>query len=265
MTDNPPTSQHPGCYAHTLGDCSSQLSREHYFSRAVLEQIHSHPIVEGLPGQTDDNRYSIASLTAKILCTRHNSMLSELDTAAAKVFKVIDEFEQEAANGVSPGSSALTIVSGRQFERWMLKVAFGLCKGKIAKATPGGVRTTSLRNEALLLRVLFNLENWPENWGLYLEVPSEPVSAPANLGFEPRAHPDTNELMMLVAWLRVVEFWLCLGKPESASAGQYRPGGLDLRESRSARSSKLLLSWPSGQHELFKMERVGQQDGWGVR
>jgi hypothetical protein len=259
--------QHRLCYANALGGCTSTISREHYFSKALLEQIHAYPIVEGLPGQAaPETRYSIASLTAKILCTHHNALLSPLDAEAAKVFELIDRFEQESATKQPVRAGASTIVSGRLFERWLLKVAFGLCKGKIANNSARGVRTTSLRDEDALLRVLFEQTNWRENWGLYLAMPDRPVGAPASLGFEPRSHPQTNELMMLVAWLRVVEFWLCLGKPDGVGERQYRPGAIEFRETRSQRRARLTFTWPAGApHQVFKMERIGEQDGWATR
>jgi hypothetical protein len=258
--------RHPRCYARTLGGCSSKISREHYFSRSVLTQIHANPIVEGLPGQPESGRYSIASLTANILCAYHNTMLSPLDTVAAEVFKVIDQFEVASATAASAGPTALTDVSGEGFERWLLKVSFGLCKGKIAKSTERGTRTTSLRHEDLLLGILFGQESWPKKWGMYLGQPAQPAAAPANLGFEPRSHPETNELLMLVARLRATEFWLCFGKPEPVSPGKYRPGAVEFYEARSGRSAMLNFSWSDGEsHERFRMERIGEQEGWGTR
>lgn len=255
------------CYARILGGCSPQLSGEHYLSEAVLKQIHPYPIVEGMPQQElASQRYSIASLKAKILCARHNSMLSPLDTEAARVFEAIDRFEQDSANAVEAGVASTVAVDGERFERWLLKVAFGLCKGKIFRAVASDAGAVELRNEELLLPVLFGLEPWPEGWGMYLALPTQPVSAPANLGFEFHLIPETNQLMMLVAWLRVVEFQLCFGKLEPACEGEYRPGAIWLHEAGSGRSVAIHLSWADGlQHETFKVERVGQREGWEER
>ena len=68
---------HRHCYLRDTLDCSDQISREHYMSGAVLEQLGSVLRVSGIPfaaGQTFDT--SAASLTAKILCTRHNAALA---------------------------------------------------------------------------------------------------------------------------------------------------------------------------------------------
>lgn len=259
--------KNPGCYASALGDCTSKLSREHYFSKSVLEQIHPRPIVEGLPREeVQDKRYSIASLTAKILCTHHNAALSPLDSEAAKVFAAIDGFEQDSAARQTPSRSKVTSVSGPEFERWLLKVAFGLCKGNIVRNSLLGTAITSIRNEEGMLQVLFDQGEWPDHWGIYLAMPTQPVGAPANLGFEPRTNSETGELLILVAWLRVVEFWICLGKPAPVQEGQYRPGVITFSESGTSRTSALQFLWPTGeQHASFNLNRVGEQQGWANR
>ena len=75
---------HQNCYLRDTHDCSEQISREHYMSKAVLDQLGSTLRVSGMPwlkpGQTLDT--SVASLTAKILCKRHNEALSPLDGEA---------------------------------------------------------------------------------------------------------------------------------------------------------------------------------------
>jgi hypothetical protein len=68
------------CYARSIGNCSNQLSKEHYISKGVLELIGCKIEVSGfswLKGKK--NQLTIPSLTSKILCTQHNSELSILD------------------------------------------------------------------------------------------------------------------------------------------------------------------------------------------
>ena len=65
---------HPGCYLRDTCDCLEKISREHYMSKGMLEQLDTVLRVLGMPwlktGQTLDT--SVASLTAKILC--HDTM-----------------------------------------------------------------------------------------------------------------------------------------------------------------------------------------------
>jgi hypothetical protein len=101
---------------------------------------------------------------------------------------------------------------------------------------------------------------------MYLALPDQPVGTPANLGFETRSNQDTGELLMLTAWLGAVEFWLCLGRPAPIRDGQYRPSTIEFHDARMSRSMSLIFSWPDGmRHDVFKMERVGEQDGWATR
>jgi hypothetical protein len=81
---------HPGCYATALTDCSTKLSREHYVSRAVLEEISSQPLVSGLAflGH-EERRLPTSGLVGKMLCTRHNTVLHHLDSEALKVFRTL--------------------------------------------------------------------------------------------------------------------------------------------------------------------------------
>jgi hypothetical protein len=64
-------------------------------------------------------RLSIASLTARILCERHNSQLSKLDTEAAKLFRGLERLRAGEENGESVAAN--TYINGDRVERWMLK------------------------------------------------------------------------------------------------------------------------------------------------
>src|SRR5882672_5744136 len=72
-----------GCYLGHAQDCAGGISGEHYISEIVLEQLSEPAVaIDGVfwlpPGE--QKIIGINSLTAKILCARHNSALSPLDT-----------------------------------------------------------------------------------------------------------------------------------------------------------------------------------------
>ena len=79
---------HTGCYLRDVCDCSEQISREHYISRSVLDQLGEIIRVSGAPWLRPDETLSttIENLTAKILCKRHNEALSPLDAEAGHFF-----------------------------------------------------------------------------------------------------------------------------------------------------------------------------------
>lgn len=111
------------CYARGLDDCDATPSREHYVSAALLEHLHSLGglRVTGLPWQTEA-LYELppAAYVARILCTRHNSALSPLDSIAKRLF---DAFHEDPTTLRGPH---LFLFSGHDIERWLLKVLCGM-------------------------------------------------------------------------------------------------------------------------------------------
>ena len=69
------------CWAWSLGDCGGGISREHYVSQSVFPD--QSIFVQGIDWCLDEAKeIRIETLTAKILCKRHNTALSELDATA---------------------------------------------------------------------------------------------------------------------------------------------------------------------------------------
>src|SRR5688500_9935061 len=75
------------CWAHSLGDCDDKQSREHLVSASLWEG--DSITVQGFPWCRDaPATIGLANLTSKVLCKRHNSLLSPLDSEAKSVFDV---------------------------------------------------------------------------------------------------------------------------------------------------------------------------------
>lgn len=132
-TAKPPTTPdpttryaHPKCYMASTHDCCDKISKEHWLSRAVLEQLGELKII-GLP-QARQSLVSIGinSLVAKILCKRHNESLSPLDTAAGYAFS---NLKAALAHLTSPQQSRKAernfLVDGFVIELWSLKALLG--------------------------------------------------------------------------------------------------------------------------------------------
>lgn len=147
---------HGRCYARALNDCSEQISKEHYLSRGVLRELAG-------AGPTNTVRMSGMGLPegdlppdqvgqAKILCGRHNSALSALDTAGARLFRALRE-------GIKTiPAFAYRSFSGVDVERWLLKVTCG-------------VRAASKQDVPLeWLEFLFGSAELPPMLGLYMHV-----------------------------------------------------------------------------------------------
>ena len=87
-----------GCYLAGTANCSDKLSGEHYISKTVLESIGSTIRMEGvtwLPPGTS-KVIGLNALTAKILCQRHNSALSPLDTEAGQFFRQLQTIDNDS-------------------------------------------------------------------------------------------------------------------------------------------------------------------------
>ncbi len=109
------------CWAQALGDCSSTSSKEHIVSHAVIagEMIH----LKGLPWCKDTTKaISPSTFSSRILCSRHNAQLSELDQEAKRVFDVFDAFQGWKPSGPDHGITTYDI-DGHLFERWLVKTS----------------------------------------------------------------------------------------------------------------------------------------------
>jgi hypothetical protein len=84
---------HSGCYLRDTGTCSSKLSAEHLVSEAVLRVLADQEVeVSGFAWLKGKKKtLTFANLTAKCLCTNHNSALSSIDTVGGKFFAAIQE------------------------------------------------------------------------------------------------------------------------------------------------------------------------------
>jgi hypothetical protein len=124
-----------GCYLSHTNDCSRGITGEHYVSRTALEEL-SEPVVaiDGVhwlaPGE--QRVIGINSLTAKILCGRHNSALSPLDDEGGQFLRTIKSIHASLGKKSLSRKTLVSIVSGEALEIWILKIACGLFYSKIA-------------------------------------------------------------------------------------------------------------------------------------
>jgi hypothetical protein len=78
------------CWAECLGDCSDKMTREHIFTKGVFST--DELMVEGFSWCPDKPvAIGLSSLTAKILCSKHNNELSIADSAATSTIKCFGE------------------------------------------------------------------------------------------------------------------------------------------------------------------------------
>lgn len=212
------------CYASSLGGCSAKLSREHYISESVLKQIGLGLDLERRDqiGNISWNRRSPQSMTAKILCERHNSVLSPLDKAGAALFHTINALENELADNRDMRRPFHSKLDGHATERWLLKCAFGLCFGSQLQNTTTETPIRFIRNQDQLLRVLFGADSPGTQMKLYVECEEgNPFSNEAALGFQALSHGE--ELWGLRLALRSVPLLLAFGEADRLVPELCRP------------------------------------------
>jgi hypothetical protein len=116
---------HPRCYMGWTRDCSHTISGEHFISENVLSILNAKSVrTSGAAwiskGQTQD--LPLTGLQANILCRRHNSALSPLDTMAGKLFRAIDGIYDNLGRRTLSRRPIWHLFSGEELELWLLKM-----------------------------------------------------------------------------------------------------------------------------------------------
>lgn len=231
--DKKPSNIHPSglisgienekCYAKSTKNCCSKISKEHYISETVLENFadgNSKVKISGMSWIPDgDFRYiPIQVLKSDILCLRHNNALSPLDNELGKFTSTLIAYEADF-NNPSP-IEEIKIFCGEDIERWMLKtICNQVNSDSIAK--DGAPNIIKMGKE--WVDVLYGAKDWPEGWGMYLEIPGESNTSSRKIGF--RAYTDDeNNLIAAAFYICSLTFFFCLGIPDFAeNVCVYRP------------------------------------------
>lgn len=158
---------HPKCYMRCTNNCSTKISGEHYVSAAILAAF-GNLRTSGLPwfgpGET---RVSINALKSNILCTRHNSALSPLDTEGKRMLAAIRDGINHVWRKSLSTKTLFRIVSGQAFELWGLKTLMGLLAANVARTEGASTATNFTIPEQFIVEAL-NKGRLPPGYGLYI-------------------------------------------------------------------------------------------------
>lgn len=236
--------RHPKCYASAIGECDRSLSREHCVSQAILKSIGDGytVTVEGFRpwiGENLPQKISVASFTAKVLCTRHNSALSPLDVVANRFFRRLSDAH-------SAHHPAVYAFNGHDIERWMLKCLCGfMASGSTAHNDVQIPKTSPPKG---FLDVLYGLDTLPDGWGMYLL----PDPLGTGIGFAPiidKRVPDRHRVSGCILAMKGLQFLLAMETPpesrrESLLDGSiYRPTELTYKSPQGDRDVTIILGW----------------------
>lgn len=117
------------CWAACLGGCSDKISREHVVSRALF--LGNEVTVQGFAWcKSKPKKIGLPSLTAKILCQKHNSDLSHVDSIGAEAFGVLREMMRLSNVRLKLKPRIWNVrrycIDGPGLERWFLKTLVNL-------------------------------------------------------------------------------------------------------------------------------------------
>ncbi|MFO1041813.1 MAG: hypothetical protein U0941_08510 [Planctomycetaceae bacterium] len=236
---------HPSCFACGLNDCSRTISREHYVSQSILTLFGNNNITAaGLPWIPDGQMksVSVASLTSKILCTRHNESLSPLDDVASAFFRffTVQQHWVEAER--------LTF-RGNDLERWLLKTLCGLAMS--GNATLNGMPIKSWRPPLQWLEILFGGRDVESPAGLHF-ITGKHQAAEGTLHVQPvfksvTGHPIALAFVVSgIGFLFAMEALPPMRQPSITGGGtSYRPKALRIQRGESTREGQ--FGWPDGQ------------------
>jgi hypothetical protein len=176
---------HAKCYLSETADCDDKRTGEHYISDAVLREIGNKIEISGMPWLDPGERRTvgIGALTANVLCRRHNSALSPLDTVAAEFFAALKEIDANFAKRSLSRKGLKFSISGEALELWMLKATCGICLsfGEIDGAK---IVRDYVFELAKVIRAFFE-RNWDANAGLHLLLTAAPVEAHNRVSVSP--------------------------------------------------------------------------------
>lgn len=162
------------CYLSPVGSCGTQMTKEHFISRNILERLTTSTLrfenAGHFFGGQETVEIGIDSFSAKVLCDKHNSALSDLDAAAGTAFSTIEALAKnctEFANLERGRLLRFHLCSGLDIERWLIKVYCGLVAAKKIRTLSGRIiEQDTLQPD--LLNALVGTDSLCNPLGLYM-------------------------------------------------------------------------------------------------
>jgi hypothetical protein len=191
------------CWASGMGGCSKKQSAEHYVTRGLWTS--SEIMISGFDWQKGQSKMlPVATVESKILCERHNNLLSGIDAEATKIFGFLGDalldLQHRQQNRVIKKSllPKRLEADGKLFERWCTKTLVDFVCVEKSDAVWHKVGTPLLDVPLDVLNLAHGLSAFQFPAGLYLA--QESTVQPKDvlreaLRVDPRFHPQDNGLM----------------------------------------------------------------------
>jgi hypothetical protein len=230
-----------------LGSCGGSISGEHLISRSIIEflKLDGDFVVSGLPWLEEGKSKSLApkNLTANCLCSKHNSALSPLDSAALALFTAV------RACWENEGPALRYLVSGHDLERWLLKtlkamaVSRNLSRERIRLAG-------AFQQDVQVIDMLDDPNAWPNGAGLYCMMQTGQRTHNFNrFQLQPLYGMDNDIIAGLTAEILGLSFLMMVERPDmpkslSLQAARFRPGCFKFNIG--ATTNQIDVTWDDG-------------------
>lgn len=159
-----------GCWAAPLGNCGQKITREHLVSQCLFatDQI----MIQGFDWCLKEPKsVGLSGLVRKILCKKHNSALSDLDSAALHAFNVFRKsidlnHVREKIKRPPVWHVMRFVIDGPRLERWFLKTLINVSSGEKWAIGLGSHRKGTPSKE--LVEIAFGSLRFKDGGGLYI-------------------------------------------------------------------------------------------------
>lgn len=199
------------CWAKSLGNCDDKISREHLVSSSVFNS--NKVIIKGFDWCKDEQKeVGLNSIRTHILCRKHNSILSPIDTEAGGFISTINRCRVINQTRSKKGSGFKVIKYDVNFdliERWFLKTTLNLAyKGKYKvgyeNSAPGCIPEE-------FVEIVFGKRKFNKNRGLYLaKKVNQKLDFKATFEFRPIVFKERNILEGVFFTFHSFSFYLSL-------------------------------------------------------
>ncbi len=227
--------------------------------------------IAGLPWQaesTGPTRVGLQSLVGKILCERHNHALSAVDVEAGRVFRAIQQFQEEQDALDAAQTDSFCLASGPTFELWMLKTVLGLWASKQLRSGRPGDHGVPALPSGEWTSILFHGKPWPPGSGLRLLGVRDVFFRARDIELSTLTHEHDGQHVVdgLLLAFRHVTFHLVLNPDQDRLPADIevvsRPGGILLQSAAGHGHKLLAFGWldDGERHRIGTLFRPQQRD-----
>lgn len=215
------------CYASVFNDCCVKTTGEHYISKAILEEIAFSGAVQvsgtRFVKKGEWKSFSVKSLQSNILCQRHNSVLSELDTVGWRFFTRLRSIHDNYRDQNRDKQRKLYLFNGHDIERWMLKL---LCGAIASKNHSTGIEKQMLNTKVPeeWLRVVYGLDYLKDDFGLYyVDLDGQPRLTLQGIAYNVVWDDAFVNILGIYISVNNMGFFLALASPKDCNLSRLLP------------------------------------------